>query len=168
MSDLAHGIQGIRMISTPVEVPTEGYPVYTMRLRVRQYEMDAFGHVNNAVYLNYLEQAGTEHAEALGFPQSRMSALGGLFVVRRHEIDYLGAAVAGDELAVTTWPEMLTGVRAIRAYEIRHLGTDRRLISARTLWVWVDIKTGRPRPIPRELLEAFAILTDRDLAQLEP
>lgn len=152
----------------PIEVPSEGYPVYTMYLRVRQYEMDAFGHVNNAVYLNYLEQAGAEHAAALGFPQARMTALGGLFVVRRHEIDYLGAAVVGDDLAVTTWPEMLTGARAVRANEIRNVESGKRIIAARTLWVWIDLKTGRPRPIPLELLEAFAILTSRTLDQLEP
>ena len=155
-----------RLVSDPIEVPLEGYPVYTMRLRVRQYEMDAFGHVNNAVYLNYLEQAATEHAAMLGFPQARLTELGGLFVVRRHEIDYLGAALAGDDLAVTTWPEMLTGARAVRCYEIRNVATGKRLIAARTLWVWVDLN-GRPRAIPRELLEAFAILTSRDVSELE-
>src|SRR5579864_5275637 len=126
-------------VSRPIEVPhEEGYPVYTMHLRVRQYELDSLGHVNNAVYLNYLEQAAIDHATALGFSQERLRALGGVWVVRRHEIDYLGAAVAGDELAITTWPESLTGVRATRCYEIRHVPTGKRLVAARTLWVWVD------------------------------
>ena len=49
-----------------------GCRLYTMPLRVRKYEMDALGHVNNAVYLNYMEQAATEHAEALGFGQERV------------------------------------------------------------------------------------------------
>lgn len=142
-------------MSEPIEVPRDGRPVYTMRLRVRQYEMDSFGHVNNAVYLNYLEQAATEHAAALGFGQARLAELSGLFLVRRHEIDYLGAAVAGDELAVTTWPEHLSGARAVRCYEIRHVTSGKRLITARTLWVWVDLR-GRPRPMPQVILDAFA------------
>lgn len=141
----------------PVEAPQEGeYPVYVMPLRVRTYEMDALGHVNNAVYLNYMEQAATEHAEALGFGKERVLALGGLFVVRQHEVLYLGSAVAGDELEVTTWPEQLTGPRAVRCYVIHNAASGKRLVAARTLWVWVDARTGRPRPIPREMLDAFA------------
>src|SRR5689334_938143 len=127
-----------------------------MPLRVRTYEMDQLGHVNNAVYLNYMEQAATEHAEALGFGKERVMALGGLFVVRQHEVLYLGSAVAGDELEVTTWPEQLTGPRAIRSYLIHNAATGKRLVAARTLWVWVDARTGRPRPMPREMLDAFA------------
>src|SRR5438874_9894812 len=73
----------------PIEAPRDGRPVYVMRLRVRHYETDALGHVNNAVYLNYLEQAAIEHAAAMGFGQARLAELGGFFVVRRHEIDYL-------------------------------------------------------------------------------
>lgn len=156
-------------MSAPIEVPRqEGYPIYTMRLRVRNYEVDMLGHVNNAVYLNYLEQAAIEHATALGFSQARLRALGGIWVVRRHEIDYLGAAVSDDELDVTTWPESVSGVRALRCYEIRNVKTEKRLIAARTLWVWIDLKTGRPHAHPREILEAFANLTNRSVDDLEP
>src|SRR5207244_10362757 len=75
---------------------------HTIRLRVRHHEMDALGHVNNAVYLHYVEEAAIEHARVLGFDEARWRALGGAWVVRRHEIDYRLPAVAGDELDVTT------------------------------------------------------------------
>jgi len=75
---------------------------WTLRVRVRHYEMDALGHVNNAVYLHYVEEAAIEHARQLGFDEARWRELGGAWVVRRHEIDYRVAAVAGDELDVTT------------------------------------------------------------------
>jgi acyl-CoA thioester hydrolase len=143
----------------PIEVPHDGRAVYEMRLRVRGYEVDALGHVNNAVYVNYLEQAAIEHSALLGFGAARLAELGGIFVVRRHEIDYLGAAVAGDDLVVITWPELLTGARATRGYLIRDVPTGRRLVAARTLWVWVDPRTGRPRLLPREMLDALASAT---------
>ena len=149
----------------PVELPQDGqYPIYVMTLRVRTYEMDALGHVNNAVYLNYMEQAATEHAEALGFGKERVLELGGLFVVRQHEVLYLGSAIAGDELEVTTWPEHLTGPRAVRCYLIHNVATGKRLVAARTLWVWVDARNGRPRPLPREMLDAFAFSRSADAA----
>ena len=59
-----------------------------MRVRVRHYEMDALGHVNNAIYLNYVEEAAVEHARRLGYDEARWRTLGGTWVVRRHEIEY--------------------------------------------------------------------------------
>lgn len=132
--------------------------VFTWRLQVRHYEIDQLGHVNNAVYLNYLEQAAIAHCAALGFTPARLAALGGLFVARRHEIDFLASAVAGDWLAVRTWPSEMRGARAYRRYEVRRDdqgGEGALLVKAQTLWAWVDITTGRPKPMPRALLDAF-------------
>jgi acyl-CoA thioester hydrolase len=142
-----------------IAVPQDERSRHTMALRVRQYEVDVLGHVNNAVYLNYLEQVAVEHAESLGFTHERLLELGGLFVVRRHEIDYLGAAAAGDELRVTTWVESFSGARALRTYEIVHAGSGRRLVAARTVWAWIDAKSFAPRPVPRAIIDAFAAQT---------
>jgi len=132
---------------------------FRWRLQVRHYEIDQLGHVNNAVYLNYLEQAAIAHCAALGFTPQRLIALGGLFVARRHEIDFLASAVAGDSLVVETWPAEMCGARAYRLYEVRRddlQGAGALLVKARTLWAWVDVATGRPKPMPRALLDAFA------------
>ncbi len=145
------GAQGPAEPTEPAEPPWAGRPVYEMGLRVRTYEVDALGHVNNAVYLHYMEQAATEHAEILGFGRERLAALGGLFVVRRHEIDYLGAALMGDGLRITTWLESIKGPRAVRRYEIRHTANGKLLVRAVTVWAWLDPR-GRPRPVPREII----------------
>jgi acyl-CoA thioester hydrolase len=125
-------------------------------LRVRHYEMDALGHVNNAVYQNYLEQAAIEHSESLGFNFELYQELGGVFVMRRVEIDYLRPAVASDTLEITTWLEEIRGTRARRRYEIRKQNKDDLLVTAEALWVWVDTKSMRPRPIPDVLLSKFS------------
>src|SRR5215217_4437539 len=91
---------------------------FETQLRVRHYEMDALGHVNNAVYLHYLEQAAIDHSAALGYDVARLRALGGLFIARRHEIDYLRPASAGDVLQVVTWAVELKGAQAVRDYAI--------------------------------------------------
>jgi acyl-CoA thioester hydrolase len=128
---------------------------FTARLRVRHYEMDSLGHVNHAVYLHYLEQAAVEHSEHLGFTLERYQELGGVFVMRRLEIDYLRSAVAGDTLEITTWAHEMRGPRAIRRYEIRKQGQAELLVTAEALWVWIETSTMRPRAIPGVLLEAF-------------
>src|SRR3712207_83209 len=89
--------------------------------RVRHYEADALGHVNNAAYLHYLEQAAIEHTAAVGYPLRRYQEMGTLFIVRRHEVDYLRPASPGDVLEVVTWATEIRGPRAVRAYEVyRH------------------------------------------------
>lgn len=144
--------------------------------KVRHYEMDALGHVNNAVYLHYLEQAAIEHSAAAGYPGERTLALGGQWIVRQHEIEYLRPASAGDVLQVVTWAVAFKGARAYRDYAIyRHeaasdgaqsipaddfltpdsaLGGE-PLVRARTLWVWVDPVSARPKRIPAALYPAF-------------
>lgn len=144
--------------------------------------MDALGHVNNAVYLHYLEQAAIEHSAALGFTIDRLRELGGLFIARRHEIEYLRPATAGDTLQVVTWAAEMKGATAIRDYAIHRytppsgaaegagvpadglLPPDavphgEPLVRARTLWVWVDPAAGRPRRLSPELRTAFLAAT---------
>jgi acyl-CoA thioester hydrolase len=82
--------------------------------------------------------------------------LGGVFVMRRVEIDYLRPAVASDTLEITTWLEEIRGTRARRRYEIRKQNHDDLLVTAEALWVWVDTNSMRPRPIPDILLNKFA------------
>lgn len=144
--------------------------------RVRHYESDALGHVNNATWLHYLEHAAIEHSGALGYTLERFGELGGAFIVRRHEIEYLRPAAPGDTLVVLTWPVSFVGARAIRDYEVRLIANASEaggtsvpadhfwaadavpegevLVRARTLWVWAD-RNGRPRRIPPTLLPVF-------------
>jgi acyl-CoA thioester hydrolase len=145
---------------------------YAAHFRVRHHEMDALGHVNNAVYLNYLEQAGIEHSTALGYDAERLRELGGLFIARRHEIEYLRPALAGDLLQVVTWIGEQRGAQAVREYVLGRLDQregvpadhflapgfalpDAPLVRARTHWVWVGVADGRPRRPPPELRAAF-------------
>lgn len=142
-------------------VSTLSVQPFTTTLRVRHYEMDALGHVNNAVYQHYLEHAAIEHSEHLGFGVERYRELGGLFVMRRIQIDYLRPASAGDVLEVTTWLEQMRGTRATRRYEIRKQGEVEMLVTAEALWVWVDATAMRPRGIPDEILSTFGELRSR-------
>ena len=128
---------------------------FTTRLRVRHYEMDTLGHVNNAVYQHYLEQAAIEHSEHLGFNFARYREIGGVFVLRKIELDYRRPAVAGDRLEVSTWLHEMRGPRAIRRYEIRRQADDELLVTAEALWAWVELATMRPRAIPALLIDAF-------------
>ena len=76
----------------PLSVTDAAPPVdlrrFTARYPVRQYELDVLGHVNNAVYLNWVEQVAIDHVEALGFGREWSIAQGGGWVVREHHVTY--------------------------------------------------------------------------------
>ena len=128
---------------------------FTSRFAVRQYELDQYGHVNNAVYLNWVEQVATDHVEAMGFGRTWALDHGGAWVVREHHVTYHRPVVHGDVVLVTTLPQRLAGVRGSRRTEI-HRESDGALVTeVLTEWIWVRASDGRPAKVPAELLEAF-------------
>lgn len=143
-------------------------------MRVRFHEVDSLGHVNNAAYLNYLEQAAIDHATFLGLDLARLQRLGGVFIARRHDITFLRPAFAGDVLRVVTWLGEPRGARVERQYRVfveadpaqtvTFFGqvverfaapSDTALVArAATEWVFVDDRA-RPRRIPAEIIALF-------------
>lgn len=128
---------------------------FTTRIPVRQYELDVLGHVNNAVYLNWIEQAAVDHVEALGFGREWARSQGGAWVVREHHVTYVRPVAYGDVVLVTTLPREFVGVRGLRRTEIRLESDGTLMTEAETHWIWVRTKDGRPARVPRELLARF-------------
>lgn len=136
---------------------------YTTRWPVRSYELDGNGHVNNAVYLNYAEQLTIEHAELSGFGKAWTQAHGGMWVIRRNEIDYLKPAGYGDMLELSVEVLLVRGVRGVRRTLIKSLPSGELLARVLTQWVWVRLSDGRPSRVPTELVEAAAPATKATL-----
>ena len=108
--------------------------------------------MNNAVYLNWVEQVATDHVEALGFGREWALTQGGGWVVREHHVTYHRPALFGDTVTITTRPQSLAGVRGMRRTEIHRAVDGALLTEVVTEWVWVRTSTGRPARVPRELL----------------
>ncbi|MFV8754026.1 acyl-CoA thioesterase [Nannocystaceae bacterium ST9] len=119
-------------------------------------EIDELGHVGNVHYLAWLMRAATAHSGARGWPWERYRELGAAFVVRRHELDYLRSAMLGDRVLVRTWVATIARASSVRAYEV--LRADQTLLRATTTWAFIDLRSGSPRRIPRELVEAFEVV----------
>ncbi|WAL59800.1 acyl-CoA thioesterase [Thermocoleostomius sinensis] len=131
---------------------------FTIRIHVQSNDIDVLGHVNNSVYQQYLERAAIAHSESLGLTLERYRELGGVFVMRRIEIEYLRPSVVGDVLNITTWVAELRGACTTRRYEIRKPNERNLVLTADALWVWVDAQTLRPRSIPDILQETLGDL----------
>jgi len=116
-------------------------------LKVRTYECDSYGHVNNANYLNYLEFARYEFLRDVGFDYQAMIKAGFGIYVARIVIDYKKPAITGDELVIQSWPVKKGAVSGVIAQEIRR--GEELLSEAKVTWAFVDSK-GIPAKLPPE------------------
>ena len=129
--------------------------MFRHRVTVGEADLDELGHTNNIQYVRWLQDAAIAHSAHVGLTFERYVALGGVFVVRRHEIDYLRSALRGDELEVRTHVASVMAAKSERKYEIVRLSDETVIVSALTLWGFVDTTMGRPMRIPEEIYVAF-------------
>ena len=121
---------------------------FEQTLRVEAADLDAQAHVNNVVYVRWVQDIAIAHWEALASPEVRAELA---WVALRHEIDYLSPAVLGDEILVRTRVGHAEGLSFERLTEISRVRDGRVLARSRTLWCPVDARTGRPRRVSDEV-----------------
>ena len=129
------------------ETVVAGAP-HELTLRVVEEDLDERAHVNNVVYVKWVQDAAAAHWRRLA-PEGAHAEVA--WVALRHEIDYLSPALLGDEITVRTWVGVAEGLSFERFTEIRRPGDDRILAKARTLWCPVDARTGKPRRVSDEI-----------------
>jgi len=127
-------------------------PPFELPLEIQPGDIDALDHVNNVVYLRWVQEAAIAHWTAAAPPEAQAALF---WVVARHEIDYRRSARLGDRIRAHTW----VGAASERRYE-RHtdiLREDGTLLArARTLWCPMDRRTGRPTRVEDSVREAFS------------
>ena len=128
-------------------------------------EADGYGHINNSVYLQWLDQCVWAHCEAVNMTPDLCRKLNRGFAATRHEIDYIAAAYPGDRVAVANWVTANDGrLRAERRFQIIRVDDERTLLRARSYYACTDLTTGRPARIPEEFKSGFRVLPSVALA----
>ncbi|MDE2127896.1 MAG: acyl-CoA thioesterase [Armatimonadetes bacterium] len=126
--------------------------VFRMPVGVESADIDRLRHVNNIVYLRWALEAARAHWEELSSEAIRAEVV---WVVRRHNLEYLKPAFADDDLEAVTWVEAASGATCTRRVEILRHGEPQPLMVAITTWVAVDAGTGRPRRMDDRLKRLF-------------
>ena len=128
--------------------------MYKLVVSVLPTDIDEQNHVNNAVYLRWVQEIAVAHWRAIASPevQERVS-----WVVLRHEIDYKTSAGRGDEVELTTWVGKASRLTFERFTEFRRKADGQLLSKARTLWCPVDPATGLPVRVPTEVRAQFSV-----------
>ena len=127
------------------------------RLSVAAADADDLGHANNTVFVRWIQEAAVAHSAAVGFDLSAYRARGAVFVVRRHELEYLLPAFPGEALDVETRVTGFTPATSTRQTRILRARDGALLAHGTTQWAYVDLSRGRPLRIPAEVRSRFPV-----------
>jgi len=127
-------------------------PIFEMTFTAGPEHIDELGHVNNAVWVKWMEQVATTHWRSVADPGHQDDYV---WVVVRHEIDYLRAVLEGEQITARTWAgENLKGAKFDR--HIEFIGKDGKArVRSRTDWAIIDKASGRPIRVPAEVIAPF-------------
>jgi acyl-CoA thioester hydrolase len=128
-------------------------PIYLQEITVKQSDLDELDHVNNVVYLQWIQDAAAAHWNSVASKEIKEKFF---WVVVRHEIDYKSPAQLSDEIIAKTWVHDYNGAKSIRIVQVIRKRDDRVLAEARTTWCLMDSGNKRPVRIAEEIKTTFA------------
>ena len=129
-------------------------PIFEMNVPVLPADIDGQNHVNNTVYLRWVQEVAVAHWKSLASTDAQSAIR---WLVLRHEIDYKIPASLGDEIVLRTWVGEASRLKFDRFTEVRRKIDNVLLAQARTVWVPIDIKTGKPTRVSGEVREKFSV-----------
>ena len=127
--------------------------IYTKTFTIPSSAIDENGHVNNVVYVQWMQDIAVEHYSSIGGVEAQ--GPDSTWVIRKHSIEYFLPAFEGEEVEVRTWVENLRKVRSLRMYEFVRKSDGKVLVKGETDWVFMDAKTGKLKAIPIEVEKVF-------------
>ena len=116
--------------------------------------IDINGHVNNVQYVQWMQDVAIAHSQAVSGRQA-LHELEATWFAREHHIKYLSQVKKGEELLIRTWADSFKRTSSIRRYDFYRKSDNSLVAEASTVWVFIDLKTGRPRPIPETLRKLY-------------
>lgn len=128
---------------------------FSYDLTVAREDIDELGHANNVVWVRWVNEAAIRHSISVGLGPHVYIALRVVWVVRRHDVEYLISALEGEALNATTWVATLKGATSLRRTIFRRKKDGQLLVRAQTTWALIDAATGRPRRVPPEMMERY-------------
>jgi acyl-CoA thioester hydrolase len=135
--------------------------LFRQELIVPDYAIDSNRHVNNVIYVQWMQDIAVAHAAATGCTAAA-DAIGASWYARSHHIDYLRAAFEGERLFVETWIVDVQKVRSRRRYRFLRAADLAVLARAESEWIFVDADSAKPRGIPVEVAHCFEAIGEAD------
>jgi acyl-CoA thioester hydrolase len=137
--------------------PVWEYPnPHILRTRVQAEDIDGLNHTNNAVYVDWCQQAAWAHSVALGLDLNRYRELDRAMAITHSEFHYLQASREGDEIAIATWiVDWDRKLIMTRRFQVVRLADGVTLLRARMRFACIELSSGRPRRLPKEFITGY-------------
>jgi acyl-CoA thioester hydrolase len=118
-------------------------------ITVTTHDIDELGHVNNVVYVRYIQEVAAAHWNAIASAELKAKYL---WIVLRHEVDYKNPSFLNDVIQGTTWVGESHGAKFERFVKLVR-GSDQKILAeSKTIWCMVDAKTMRPTRIGEDIV----------------
>ncbi len=127
---------------------------YSKTFRVDESMIDRNHHLNNVVCVEWIQDIALEHSEVTGGTKL-MEDFGCVWMIRTQHVEYKTQAFLGDEIVGTTWVPEYSKIATNRYSRFVRKSDGKEIFSAVTLWVFVDLKRGRPILIPENIKDCF-------------
>ena len=134
-----------------MQMPPEN-KIFSYTLTVLPEHLDEMQHVNNVVYVGLMQDVANKHWDSIPLTEAEREVM---WVVRRHEIDYLNQAFLHDCLQISTWTGEHSTVSWTRHCEIVRIADQKKIITSKSVWVLLDKQSGKPKRIDEKILNRF-------------
>lgn len=125
---------------------------FSIGIHVQPEDIDDLDHVNNVVYLRWVQDVAAAHWASIATEEMKKKYL---WVVLRHEIDYRNPAFLGDELIARTWVSSCEGVRSVRNVRFYQSSSGKLVAKTKTTWCLLDAQSMKPRRIEQDVISIF-------------
>ena len=127
--------------------------ILEQEITVSKNDLDDLNHVNNVVYINWIQEIAKNHWDVLVSDEIKDNYY---WVLLEHNIKYLRSALLNEKIIIKTYIEETKGVKSSRIVEIFNKGTNQLLVTSKTIWCLINAKTNKPSRINNEIRKAFS------------
>ncbi len=132
--------------------------IFTHNIKVGITAIDENKHVNNVVYVQWMQDVAILHSTEQGWSQEKYFATKAGWVAKSHYVQYKSPAFLNDEILIYTWVASMAQLSSLRKYKFIRKADSKILAEAETDWVFVNIETGRPMTISEPVKNSFQIV----------
>ncbi|MBP6190847.1 MAG: acyl-CoA thioesterase [Acinetobacter sp.] len=135
--------------------------IFDLNIQVLPEHIDLLGHVNNVLYVQWMQDVATAHIEQLGLGLAQYLQLKHAMVAVEHHVQYRKAAFEGEDIILRTWLDDLNTLYSFRQYVFYRPKDQSILFVGQTKWACIEIESGRPKRMSPSFTQAYQpIATD--------
>ena len=129
--------------------------VFDLRIKVKPQHIDVLGHVNNVVYVQWMQDVASAHIETLGVGLDQYLEMKHAMVAVEHHVQYRKAAMLDDDIILRTWLYEINALYSFRQYAFFNAKDHSLLFTGNTKWACIEIASGRPKRMSPTFIQAY-------------